>query len=81
MVCLDQWENSLSPNPSSEEGGMKKGDRVRFPRISIIFPHGAEGVLVEGYEYNTGKVWKVLLYTHRGMEIRRVRADQLEAIK
>jgi len=81
VVCLDQWEDSLSPNPRIEEGRMKKGDRVRFPRISIIFPPGAEGVLVKSYEYETGKVWKVLLYTHRGTEIRRVRADQLEAIK
>ena len=60
---------------------MKKGDRVRFPRISIIFPPGAEGVLVESYGYDTGKVWKVLLYTGRGTEIRRVREDKLEVIK
>jgi len=59
---------------------MKKGDRVRFSHISIIFPPGAKGVLVKSYEYDTGKVWKVLLHTGRGIEIRRVREDLLEVV-
>jgi hypothetical protein len=59
---------------------MKKGDRVRFLNISIIFPPDVEGVLVKGYEYDTGKVWKVLLHTSRGIEIRRVREDLLEVV-
>ena len=81
MVCLDQWGDSLSPNPRIEEGGMKKGDRVDFRVITIALPRDSTGLLLKKYDYDNGPVWKVLV-SHRGQAtIRRIRQGQLRSIK